>query len=169
MQWLTGWIQTDPNRHQSYLELEPQSGLILALHERVQINLDLNPWQLNISHLSNFSETLYPILWFDRHITDLNDPSLKRVLQNVEKPLAYTLLGSSKWVICIAGAIAIVSSVLWIAFGRRVKAKQDGNDALSLTSKFSPAILRNSALKVNSEEWNLPIFYCYYFGRMEEL
>ena len=133
-------MKPDPQRHQSYLELEPQSGLILSSHQRIQVNLDLlNPSQLNLSQVSNFSEILYPLLWFDRHITDLDDPAVKMALQDVEETLADSIFGRSKWLLCVAALVAVAGSVLWIATERKFKPTQGQNDALLLPHRFSVA------------------------------
>ena len=133
-------MKPDPQPHQSYLELEPQSGLILSSHQRIQVNLDLlNPSQLNLSQVSNFSEILFPLLWFDRYITDLDDPAVKMALQDLEESLADSIFGRSKWLLCVAALVAVAGSVLWIATERKFKPTQGQNDALLLPHRFSVA------------------------------
>ena len=134
-------MHQNPRRHQSYLELEPLSGLILSSHQRIQINLDLlNPSQLSIGQQSNHSETVYPLLWFDHHLTDLNDPSLKRALLPGGLSVGDAVFGSSKWLLCIVGIVMVLGSVLWILYRCYHEAvKQDQNSVVSLPPRLSAA------------------------------
>ena len=139
----------DPARHQSYLEIEPESGLILSSSLRMQCNLDfLNPGALNISHFSNFSETVYPMLWFDRHVTDLNDPLLKKALQG-PRSLGDTAFGSARWLLLFLGIFMIVGSITWVLCEYYDTAGQSQSSILFLL-RSAATRLRDSSIHLTS-------------------
>ena len=54
--------------HETYLNIDPLSGVTLDGHKRIQVNLGLLPIP-SLSVLANVNRTTFPIVWFDEYGT----------------------------------------------------------------------------------------------------
>lgn len=57
-------LKPDREKHLTYVDLEPNTGLMLTVHKRIQVNIDLKTNTVS-DHFSNVPEIIYPILWAD--------------------------------------------------------------------------------------------------------
>ncbi|KAL0281385.1 UNVERIFIED_CONTAM: hypothetical protein PYX00_002386 [Menopon gallinae] len=65
-----GIDEPDPEKHQFYLDVQPDMGVALRARARVQINLAVSQ-VLDIKQVANFPDIVFPIMWFEDGIDGL--------------------------------------------------------------------------------------------------
>merc|ERR1711936_132584 len=96
--YFTG-LNPDPEKHRSYLNVEPITGMTLKLHTRLQLNVPL----INSQHLAEALPFLdnvqdipnFPVLWIDFGLDVESDPILveKLISGLVERPTQVVEIG----------------------------------------------------------------------------
>lgn len=115
-EYLNQSIGLSPNKdlHQTFIELEPNTGLVLQAHKRIQVNIQLQTNTLS-SHFSDVPVMIYPVLWLDEAAT-MSNTTAAGVKALVLKPLKvidiakWSLLGFSCLLIAIGLIIYMVQS-----------------------------------------------------------
>ena len=125
-------MNPDRKRHQTYLTLEPTTGIILDLVVRFQINLLLQPSEY-ISLYSGMPTIFFPMIWLEEsiRITPELAQSLKMLLAlpvvGMYCSIGAVLLGL--FIVAYVGALKLVARVQWSTFrswkGRESKKKSN--------------------------------------------
>lgn len=69
---IDGWSKPDPAEHDTYIGVEPITGAAMLAHQRLQLNLRLNPILVGAGTPTNYtwfgsvSNTTLPLLWIDQ-------------------------------------------------------------------------------------------------------
>jgi len=115
--YFTG-LSPDPEAHRTFLKVEPNTGMTLSLHSRIQLNIplysneDLNAgfsFHKDLTILENIKTIpAFPVLWLDEGADVDQDPEMvKKLKKELVTPL--TALNVSKWVLIGVGiAMAVV-------------------------------------------------------------
>jgi len=97
-------LNPDPAIHATFIDLEPNTGLILNVRKRMQVNFVLKPNTVS-SHFAEVREVLYPIVWVDEGAS-MPEATREAIKSMIVKPLAYADIG--KWVLIGVGGLLIV-------------------------------------------------------------
>ena len=103
------------DRHQSYIELEPSSGLVLSAHYRFQLNALFDPTDHKGFHehvTDDGRPMVFPVLWWDYQYTDLNVPAVKKAMLGSGE-LVSSKLGWTKWLILLVGTVVGLLGILF--------------------------------------------------------
>jgi len=114
-------LSPDPEAHRTFLKVEPNTGMTLSLHSRVQLNIplysneDLNSKfataKKNMTILENIKTIpAFPVLWLDEGADVDQDPEMvKKLKKELVTPLA--ALNVSKWVLIGVGIAMAVGGM----------------------------------------------------------
>ncbi|XP_063219988.1 lysosome membrane protein 2 [Bacillus rossius redtenbacheri] len=67
---IDGISPPDPEKHQLYIDVQPQMGIALSARARIQINLAVSQ-VVDIKQVATFPDIIFPILWFEDGIDGL--------------------------------------------------------------------------------------------------
>ncbi|KAG8180256.1 hypothetical protein JTE90_019537 [Oedothorax gibbosus] len=97
----------NPNKtqHESFLDVEPTTGLTVGLTMRFQLNVHLHP-SSKILQLKNITEGVYPIFWMEM-LTEISD--------DMANSMDYHLRRSKVIAFVLLGLIAVLSVIFLIA------------------------------------------------------
>jgi len=101
-------LQPDPEAHRTFLNVEPNTGMTLRLHSRIQLNtpvynnkdtgLGTGVLSTNLTILQNIATVpAFPILWIDEGADIDSDPEMVKKLKN-ELVTPLNALNIGKWV-----------------------------------------------------------------------
>ena len=108
-------IRPDPALHSTIIDLEPNTGLILNVRKRMQLNFVLRPNTLS-TEFSNVREVVYPIIWVDEGAS-MPKATQEAIKGMIIKPLEYVDVG--KWVLVGVGAVLVAIGFLMVMLNRR--------------------------------------------------
>lgn len=109
-------LRPDEALHTTYLNVEPYTGLALAAHKRIQVNVHMQP-NPYLTVLQNVKEVTFPILWVDETSTVQGEN-----LDELKKKLVTPFLGIDigvGFMIGLGGVILLVLAVLSIFCGSK--------------------------------------------------
>jgi len=121
-----------PDEHYSFLDIDPITGSTLIGHERLQINLMVEPeWLLaqGVSPSSSFNTSkMHPSLWVEdsAHMSDQDEHDYKSqvwFVLNLHRTILISFL--------TVGSVAIVTSCIILAIGCYYKQKMTASEASS--------------------------------------
>lgn len=110
-------LSPDKERHQFYVDLQPEFGFPLAIRPRFQLNLVINRDE-SIPILSKFPEELVlPFLWAQDGFDQPSPEMVQAIRKGLDIPTKYSrLLGV---VLLALGGGSLLSSLVWILWKRR--------------------------------------------------
>lgn len=111
-------LNPDREKHYTFIDVEPYTGIPLRGGKRVQFNVLLRPVGL-IKFFENYKPQLMPVFWLEEGI-ELNDEMLELLDDELYDTLK--LLTIIVWVIVGAGLGIGIVMVAWL--GYRIKAKR---------------------------------------------
>lgn len=85
----------EKEKHQLFIDVQPEMGTALRARARIQINLAVSQ-VVDIKQVANFPDIVFPILWFEEGIDSLPDPILELM------KVATTVPAKAKFVLTIA-------------------------------------------------------------------
>ena len=108
-------IRPDPVLHSTNIDLEPNTGLILNVNKRMQLNFVLRPNTIS-TEFANVREVVYPIIWVDEGAS-MPGRTQEAIKGTIIKPLYYVDTG--KWVLIGLGALLVAVGFIMVIFNRR--------------------------------------------------
>ncbi|CAG7726054.1 unnamed protein product [Allacma fusca] len=88
-------LKPDRERHLTYITLEPNTGLMIKAHKRIQVNVYLEPNTVS-EHFTNVPTMIYPVLWADEGAV-MSETTREAITKMVLKPMNIVEIG--KWVL----------------------------------------------------------------------
>ncbi|VVC86960.1 unnamed protein product [Leptidea sinapis] len=112
LNYFAGGIKPDPEKHNSFVYLEPTTGVVLKGFQRLQFNIELRQIPM-IPQLENVTSGLFPLMWVEEGATIPDD--LLEELQDSRRLLDY--VETARWMLlviatfsCIIAAVCVVRS-----------------------------------------------------------
>ncbi|CAG7821136.1 unnamed protein product [Allacma fusca] len=105
-------MKPDVSIHDVELEVEPNSGMLLRINRRIQINLEYIPLP-DITAFENVNHTAIPVFWVDEAIK-IDDASLEDLYYRLIIPLKIVAFG--KWIVVGVTLVCILSALLQMLF-----------------------------------------------------
>jgi len=105
---MTGLSPGDPEKHESFAVLEPNTGAVLKGARRMQINIQLKPSK-DIDELKNVLDATVPLLWVDE-TADQPQVTIDDVKWRLVLPLKLVELG--KWFMLVTSSLLILIGVI---------------------------------------------------------
>jgi len=102
-------INPDREKHVTYLNLEPRTGMPLEAHKRIQISVPVFPSTMGISALENAKQTIFPLVWVDEG-ADIGGDTLKTAKKMLVTPFIAVDAGAG--VMIGLGGLAVIAVVL---------------------------------------------------------
>ncbi|ODM99319.1 Sensory neuron membrane protein 1 [Orchesella cincta] len=96
------------NDHDTFLDLEPNTGFPLRAHKRLQIGAEIQPLNETVTLLTplrTIPHIIYPVFWADEQAV-LDEPLIDEIKQKLTTPLKIVMI--SKWT-AVAIGIALAS------------------------------------------------------------
>lgn len=84
-------MEPDPDKHEFFIILEPNTGIPLEVRASVQLNLLIEPMR-NIHMFKNVKETFVPMLWFSQ-TTELTETLGRKTKMLLTVPSILTYSG----------------------------------------------------------------------------
>ncbi|CAG7833577.1 unnamed protein product [Allacma fusca] len=104
--------------HETFLDIEPNTGLIMQAHKRIQINVRLKKMPF-IDTFKDVPEMLFPVLWADEYAT-LDDENAGTLKKQLITPLK--IVEVTKWIIlCVSIILICAGFVVCFVRMRRTK------------------------------------------------
>ncbi|CAH2063819.1 unnamed protein product, partial [Iphiclides podalirius] len=103
-------ISPDPEKHKTFMYLDPVTGVVMKAAQRIQFNIELRNMP-NLTQLANVRTGIFPLLWFDE------SAEIPEAIQD-ELKHSHTLLGyveTVRWAILVAALAAAVVSAIAVA------------------------------------------------------
>nr|XP_018906943.1 PREDICTED: scavenger receptor class B member 1 isoform X1 [Bemisia tabaci] len=98
----------DPEKHEMYIDVQPEMGVTLRARARIQINLAVSQ-VIDIKQVATFPDIVFPIMWFEEGIEGLpNEVTDLLRLATSAPPVAKAAL---TWTLFLAGAVLLVLAV----------------------------------------------------------
>lgn len=99
-----------PEKHQFSVLLQEDSGIVMEIFARLQINVDVNP-NSGISFFSNLPKMMFPTIWFEEHAELPNDLKSKLTLIFTRLPYWFP---TTAYIFGITGCIlALIGSIIF--------------------------------------------------------
>lgn len=116
------------DKHETFMDIEPLTGLILQASKKIQINLMMKPVK-SLSSLKKVPSMLFPLVWADEcaSLDAENRDKFKNMLFQL-----WLLDFLSKWVLL---AVALIISLVFIT--RRLRSQHKGDNDPGAISKLS--------------------------------
>jgi len=115
-QTMTEGLKPDRERHLTFVDLEPNTGLMLTVHKRIQVNIDLKANTIS-DHFAEVPEIIYPILWADEG-AKMAEPTQAAVKGMILKPIKMVDLGKLV-LIGVSSAIMAAGILAFMLCSRR--------------------------------------------------
>jgi lysosome membrane protein 2 len=116
-------LNPDPKKHQTLIDVEPNTGLVLNAAKRIQVNI-------YITKLKGFADTdqftdglVFPILWFDEHAT-IPDDVADKFYHTVILPIKFAN-GITYGLIALGGFLVLCALVLLIVICVKRRSDQE--------------------------------------------
>jgi len=84
-------IHPNPDLHTTYLNVEPNTGVALDAHKRIQVNVPLKPNE-NFPLISKVKEVIFPVVWVDETAT-LEGENLEKLKEQLVTPFLAVDIG----------------------------------------------------------------------------
>ena len=124
-------LKPDEEKHDTFVSIEPKTGVLLQASKRLQFNIDVEPMD-GIKDLQNVKAAYIPIMWINEHVS-IDEDNANKLKKNVLNKLEII-----KWVeigLLVLGGLMVVIAV--ILFIRLCCLKKKGTD-LKLMSESTP-------------------------------
>jgi len=108
-------IQPVRESHQTFLHVEPLSGMPLQAHKRIQISLPLKP-SSKFTVLNSVKENVFPLAWVDEG-ADIDDENLKKAKGFLVTP--FIAVDATMGVMIALGCMMIMGSIVQLVRLRR--------------------------------------------------
>lgn len=82
---VTGITPADPEKHQLYIDVQPNMGTALRARARIQINLAVSQVS-DIKQVASFPDIVFPIMWFEDGIDELPEEMRSLLKMAVDVP-----------------------------------------------------------------------------------
>ncbi|KAF2363795.1 CD36 family, partial [Trinorchestia longiramus] len=112
-------LKPEREKHETYLDVDPVTGLSLKAKKRVQINMPLKRYA-DLPALSKVQELIFPILWMDQGI-EAPDASLLLLYEKVYYP--QVVVSAVCYVFIALGVILIIAVVVVVLYTSRKRKK----------------------------------------------
>ncbi|CAG0900365.1 unnamed protein product [Darwinula stevensoni] len=119
-------ITPDKEKHETRLDLEPTTGVIIRAAKRLQANINIKPID-GYRTFQNFPRMVAPAFWVEESV-ELDEASAEKLYDKVYGSKKYIAIGS--WVVFGIGIVVMIAGGIW-AIGRRNR----GNNPLSSSLK----------------------------------
>ncbi|CAL8110768.1 unnamed protein product [Orchesella dallaii] len=113
----SGLPDPDREKHQTLLDIEPNTGVLLNAHKRIQVNVYINNTIPGVNAYRNLKEEfLFPLLWADESaaMDPENADDLKGQLMTPLK-----IVNIAKWTILGVGIAIVIGGVVFYAIRRK--------------------------------------------------
>lgn len=100
-------LNPNKNDHETFLDVEPRTGVTMKAAKKIQINVPLRPYG-NLPSFKNVPEVVFPVLWVNEN-ADVNETLSKEVRKGVSLPFVV--------VNAICGILIFIGAILLIAGG----------------------------------------------------
>ncbi|XP_028415192.1 lysosome membrane protein 2-like [Dendronephthya gigantea] len=104
-------LSPNEEKHDTFLSLEPNTGILLQASKRIQFNIQVDP-MAGIQDLENVKSAQIPIMWIDEHVR-IDSSNAQKVKKNVLNNLEII-----KWVelglIILGGLMVLIAIILFI-------------------------------------------------------
>jgi len=115
-------LEADRDKHDTYLDIEPITGVALSAHKRIQINFGMNSYE-GFGVTKNLPKVeLFPVLWADEG-ADLDTTNADKFKDAIVKP-TNIVLGLSIALGMVLGAVLVVVGIICLR-RRRSQAYQE--------------------------------------------
>jgi len=102
-------LKPDKEKHTTYLNLEPTTGLPIVAHKRIQVSVPLLRSDY-FTALKKVQETVFPVVWVDEG-ADLDDENADKLKSMLVTPFLAVNIGSG-FIIAIGGILIILAAGL---------------------------------------------------------
>jgi len=106
-------INPDREKHVTFLNLEPRTGMPLEAHKRIQISVPVFPSTQGISALENAKQTIFPLVWVDEG-ADIGGDTLKTAKKMLVTPFIAVNAGAG--IMIGLGGLAVIAVLLHSIF-----------------------------------------------------
>jgi len=102
-----GMDEPDADRHEFYIDVQPEMGVAMRAKARVQINLAVSQ-VVDIKQVATFPDIVFPIMWFEEGIDELPDNVIQLLKLATEVPpvakaaLQYALFAAGSLLLLLA-------------------------------------------------------------------
>ncbi|XP_076330790.1 platelet glycoprotein 4-like [Tachypleus tridentatus] len=110
-------LKPDKTRHQSFLDVEPMTGLVLNARKRIQLNIDVKRTP-ELESLRNISDVLIPLAWLSESAT-LDEENANLFKHQVQSPIKVGV--NSTLVTTIVGALWTLIAGAVIFYFKKIK------------------------------------------------
>ncbi|CAG0902808.1 unnamed protein product, partial [Cyprideis torosa] len=122
MDMVAGGLSPSEEEHQTYLEIEPLTGLPLRLAKKVQFNLKISHELTGLVAMADFikhgNTTILPLVWVNEY-TELDEENADRWKDKVGRLIKGNEIG--RWVLLAVGlAVAALGAVLFFRGKKRM-------------------------------------------------
>ncbi|XP_077864537.1 lysosome membrane protein 2-like [Saccoglossus kowalevskii] len=138
-------MSPDKEKHQTYVDTDPITGLTMRVAKRLQVNIHLQPLS-GLSQTYEVLEMVFPILWLNES-TELSDASAAKYRSHIQTPLLVTKI--VPWVFIAIGVLLIVLSLI-MAIRNRRKSKSHKAEQSSL--ELSEPVTLNKSQRKNTTQ-----------------
>jgi len=107
-------IKPVKEKHVTYLNLEPMTGMPLQAHKRIQISVPLRP-STHFTCMTDARENVFPLVWVDEG-ADIDDENIKKAKKMLVTPFLAVDIGVG--VMIGAGGILVIAVILHSIFGK---------------------------------------------------
>ncbi|CAG7726766.1 unnamed protein product [Allacma fusca] len=125
-----------PTLHESFIDVEPITGLALQSNIKLQLNFELSPSGAH-DDLKNVPQVLFPILW-TAEVKSMNMVMKQGIQQNIMRPLE--IMEYVKWAVLACGTIFIIAGFSICILRRRKKKYPIYFNTMILSSQDSQSV-----------------------------
>jgi len=108
-------IDPNPELHQTYLHLEPLSGMPMQAHKRIQISVPLKQ-SARFDCMKNVTDNIFPLAWVDEG-ADIDDENLKKAKGVLVTP--FVAVDATMGVLIALGCMLIMGAIIQTVRSRR--------------------------------------------------
>ncbi|KRT82644.1 hypothetical protein AMK59_3893 [Oryctes borbonicus] len=155
-------LKPDRRKHESYMVLQPESGLPLDLAVRYQINMALNNVD-KIEHVKKFSNMVIPMLWTENRLYTL-PPSLASRFQLYLNVLPLVVQASLYTLFTIGVIFIVISLRKFTKSSKRLPSNLNWNEPSMMTRERKLSYVAEGRRKMSAKEMDI-----YYNSLMEPL
>jgi len=107
-------LNPEKDLHETYIDIEPNSGVLLRANKRIQMNVEIFPIP-GIEFLQNRTRTILPIFWADEAVA-MDEDNADDLKKSLITPLR--IVNASKWAVIALGGVLFISGLLIFIFKR---------------------------------------------------
>lgn len=120
-------LQPDAQRHSFEIVLQPQLGVPMRVHSRIQINLLMDAVKFN-ARVKPFADLVLPIVWMEISVEQLT-PGLIVLLHMLFNVLPYVQAGAVVALCCVGVSMFAIAALSFVCRTRWSDAGNGGVDA----------------------------------------